>query len=290
MQHFKLSISLDSHSFWKKLLWIFKKKHSQYQVPSSFIEVKDWHSLLRLHLKKNKISDELFNVELLQLLSGVPTYLLKLISPLIIYEQLLPMIYWAKLLKLEKPFKETVTIDGMHWRVPSPYFKDMPLHQYFLLEKRFFELVKSEVEIPHFLAALLRPNTKQIESDLYDKGLLPVASIPQLEAYETLLKNVDQETQLYLVQYYATQRELIRQKYTDLHKTDESKKDEVKQIDWDSIIPMIAETKVFGSFSSVLSTPTVSYLAWANARQKEQEPKTKSIQDIIKENHNRMLN
>lgn len=272
---------------WKHyLLFLFTKKRRTIHIPTDWSEVENWRAVLSVHLRKDSMSNQVFKLSLLKVLLKLPDWLFYRLPSIVIQEQLLPLIRWAINLKIEKPFSASIKIAGQNWMIPNEGLTNVPIQQYFLLERRFFELVNKGASIEYFLAALLRPQTKTSKADLIKTGVLAIVSSYQLQQYEQQLSAVDDATKLYLIQYYANQRIQLREKYPSLHKNTKSQKEAP---DWDSICPMIASLNVFGPLDAVLSTPCIYYLAYANARAEESEEKPKTLQEAIKSNHQQMI-
>jgi hypothetical protein len=272
-----------------RIFWFFRKKTYQVQLPEKWAEVSEptFWKLLWAHMAKGQLSQEAFEILLLKHLTDLPFWVFNKLPAIDLAEQLLPRIAWAKDLSQANLSKENIRINGQLWRIPAPLAKDMPLQQYFLLEKTFSQLYAQQIEPSAFLAALLRPVNKQAEARYFKTGLLPVVSPPQLKQYAQDLQAVAELEQVYLLQHYANMRTAIRQQYPHIHSKEEKQKPE--STDWDSILPRIAELGIFGPLDKVKSTPTVSYLAWANAQHTPKES-TMSLQDMIKQNHQKFLN
>jgi hypothetical protein len=287
-----INIQLPDNIGWlARILWLFRKKHYQLQLPESWEEVpsKMFWKIIRHYLMHHQLSKHAFLLLILKEMLDIPTWVFKRISSITFLEQLLPRIKWVEKLSYSKPFDKTIMIGGCQWRIPVPLAKDMTLQQYFLLERTFSELFTNrEKDAADFLAAFLRPDTRQLQSHYYQTGLLPTVSSPELENYATTLASADEKQVLYLVQYYINMRLQLKEKYPALH--DGNNDGRPDKIDWDSIAPSIAETGVFGSLNQVLKTPAVNYLAWANARQESTKPKPQTLQEMIRSNHQKILN
>lgn len=291
MKNVTLTIQLPQRLPWlARLAWAFRKKRSRRRLPESWQEASPAQrgKLLALHLRRAALSAEAFQVLLLKHLLRLPNWMLLALHPIDLAEKLLPLARWAAEARIEKPFEPSVRLAGKAWRIPAPMAKDMPLGQYLACEQRFAEIFASPApSAAPFLAALLRPEGEALRAHLYATGLLPPASEYEMEAHSELLASAPQPMVFYLVQYYATQRLLLREKYPNLHRSKEGE-GPAGLPDWDSIAPRIAEAGAFGSLEQVLRTPTVSYLAWANA--KAEPEKQPSLQDMIRQNHSKFMN
>jgi hypothetical protein len=280
----EIKVSLPKRWSW---LWFFRKKAYQINIPERWEEVRNPVKVLQVHTQTVSLSPVAFEIQLFKALTGLPSWVVHRIDPVLFAERLLPAIRFARTLEFKTLHHPVIKVNGQRWRIPAPVVKDMPLQQYFMLEQSLTETLGGTKDISWFLASLLRPDDSGTTDHLYQKGLLPTVTPYQVEQYQEALTGAPDEVVVYLLSYYSTQRQLLKDKYPALHEVDEKEKTDA-DIDWDSILPKIAEVGVFGPFDSVLSTPTVNYLAWANARREEHKPKQKTLQDIIRENHHRI--
>jgi len=244
--------------------------------------------VLRLHLRRRGMSGMAFRLMLMKELLRIPNWIFFLLRPIDIQEKLLHLADWAQHARITEPFEPTISIAGQDWRIPAPMAADMPIQQYLLCERYFEAILTGKTSSPsEFLACLLRPDTRELQHHLHDTGLLPVVSHYQLKEYRKPLDEAFEEDVFYLIQYYATQRELLKDKYPNIHEPNADGAP-AAPTDWDSIAPRIAELGIFGTLEQVLRTPTTSYLAWANAKTQPEKPQ--SLQDIIRSNHQKHLN
>jgi hypothetical protein len=281
-------------SWWKKLLWWFRRKHYKIEMPEAWDEVteKTFWKLMKHHVRRHSMSEYAFQVLLLRDLLNLPWWLLTLLPKDMVADQIVPKIAWAANLEFSKSITRIVQIGGEKWHLPDQSGEDMTVQQYFLLEESFFKLFSEnrEESAAEFLAAFLRPFTYSFSRHYEKTGMLPTVSQVQLKQYAQRLEKASPEQVVFLVHFYGSFRQYIRGLYPKLFEKS-GEKDTESEIDWRSIPPQIAESGVFGTLQDVLSTPVLSYFAWANARhQNEKTDQPQNLQDIIRLNHQKMLN
>ena len=272
---------------------MFRKKEYQICLPNNWDKLpsKLFWKLTKAHLQRPQLSHHAFQALILKELMQLPFWLYIRLPKDKIADQLLPAAQWAMEYDITQRPQETIIIGKNRWRLPANDASDMTLQQYFHLEN-FFALLFSknrDEDAALFLAAFLRLETRRSQRAYHRTGMLPVLSAPELQRSKQLVMHASPEQIFFCVQYYISIRLQLKDRYPNLHSGDTS--DNSQKIDWDSIPPRIAEAGVFGSLPQVLATPVSSYLAWANSRAEEQNPnKPNPLQDIIRENHKKLLN
>ena len=150
-------------------------------------------------------------------------------------------------------------------------------------------MVDADEDIPTLLACILRPAGEDTTLALQTDGLLPSAPRPQLRAWANDLADLPEVWVYYIIEYWQQQRLQLQKDYPTFF-TASADDGNAPEIDWDLIPGRIAEAGVFGPVHQVLRTPVRTYLAWANANKEEAgEQQQKSLQDMIRQNHQKYL-
>lgn len=224
----------------------------------------------------------------LQAVIGLPSMVFNRIRNIDFTEKLLPYIDWIFKAPITDPFGPTIKVGATVWRLPVGEMRDMTVAHYFQVEKQWAHLSNGAGEsIYLWLAAFLRNHTEAVNKYYEENGTLPNIPTISLEKRAKQFVKIKPEVAYYLIQYYGAQRVEVKKKYSSLFDGGGKSGDKV---DWDSIPARIAESGVFGSLQEVLKTPATAYLAWANAKAKENaQQESKTLQDIIRAQHKKFL-
>lgn len=283
----KIKIQLTTNSLLTWLIWLFSKREYKIRLPESWAEVparklRKVLAALMLHSQNPTTSKVAALKELLQ----VPPFLFYRIDPLQIVEKLEPCVGFLAV-PIAIPLVPSVRGGWYRWLLPAPAAKDITLGQYLAIERAWYDMVKGGDNTGLLLANILRPDTRTTRMCLEDTGLLQHATPALIGKWARRMKKLPNEWIYYVLQYWAAQRQQLQTDFPDFFSGDSKGGGEVA---WESIPARIAESNVFGPVKDVLHAPARTYLAWANAKRKEEgEQEQKSLQDLIRANHNKFL-
>jgi hypothetical protein len=273
---------------WQRAAWALHRKRRRVRIPQRWAELTPRQALrlARLHLGK---TGQDFRVSATMSLLRISSWALARIGAERLVETLLPALDWAAAMKVDELPAYTWRIGWLRYLVPAPGMADMPIQQYLWCEEAFEQVTQAgaAADPSSFLAALLRPARADRHRQAH--GVLPVISQPQRDRLARQMRRASPALFWLLLHYYATQREGLAQRFPNLHKKPEPGAATTPPTDWQALPGIIAEARIFGALPSVLATPVLSYLAWANARQAPVQEKPKTLQDLIREQHKKHI-
>jgi hypothetical protein len=274
---------------WQRLAWAFFRKRQRLRIPEGWAELTKRQALqlARLHLTRTGHD---FRVHSTMSVLRLSPWALARIGAEQLTESLLPALDWAQAMQVSALPSYAWRIGWRRYLVPAPGMADMPVQQYLWCEEAFEQITRAgaAADPSSFLAALLRPARADRHRQAH--GVLPVISEPQRAQLAKQMRRASPALFWLLLHYYAAQRDALAQRFPHLHKQPEPGAATTPPTDWQALPGIIAEAGIFGPLQSVLATPVLSYLAWANARHKPAEEKPKTLQDIIREQHQKHLN
>lgn len=273
---------------WQRALWLFRRKRKPLRIPEGWAELTKRQALqvARLHLTRTGYDFRILSAMSLLRLSH---WALARIGADRLAESLLPALAWAAEMKVQVLPAYTWRIGWRRYLVPAPGMADMNVQQYLWCEEAFEQITRAgaSADPSSFLAALLRPARADRHRQAH--GVLPVISEPQRDRLAKQMRRASPALFWLLLHYYAAQREALAARFPNLHKKPAPGAATTPAPDWQAMPGIIAEARIFGSLQSVLATPVLAYLAWANARQAPAQEKPKTLQDIIREQHQKHL-